>query len=135
MDDDISWEKVYKLGVEEIDSQHKFFIGLLQASMEAPDDADQQEALGYLLQRLLLYAEFHFKTEEGIMSRKQYPVLEQHKQIHEELLAEAERLYAEWTNGSFRKIQLVQFLWIWLRDHIGSVDRSFGEFLQETASE
>ena len=134
MNEDISWENVYKLGVEEIDSQHKFFIGLLQASMEALDDNDQREALGYLLQRLLLYTEFHFKTEEGIMSRKQYPALDDHKKIHEELLAEAEQLYSEWANGALRKTQLVQFLWTWLFDHIGSIDRAFGEYLKEAES-
>ena len=134
MSEDIAWEKVYKLGVEEIDSQHKFFIGLLKASMEAPDDDDQRETLGILIHQLLLYTEFHFKTEEGIMSRKQYPAIEEHKQIHRELLAEAEQLYAKWADGSFRKTQLIQLLWIWLVDHIGSIDRAFGEYLEETAS-
>lgn len=134
MDDEISFDKIFKLGVDEIDSQHQFFVELLKMSMEASDTHDNREELGYLLQRLLLYAEFHFKTEEGIMSRQQYPGLGDHKKIHAELSAEAERLYQEWAQGTLIKTHLVQFMWSWLVNHIGSIDRAFGEYLQAAES-
>ena len=130
----ISWNKSYELGVEEIDDQHHYFIVLinrLATDLEHIEEDDHAFPAAVIAE-LNAYARFHFISEENLMARYGYPDLETHNLHHMELLNQLSNkevmLQVNKSGGEARKI--IDFLVEWFFNHTTKEDRRAAEYIK-----
>ena len=79
------------------------------------------------LPELVLYAGFHFATEERYMARHGYPAREEHETLHAYLLQEIAHVRDRMSPGG--ELTVLQTIKDWLLDHIDNTDKDLGVFL------
>ncbi len=130
----IQWKDDLLIGVKEIDKQHKELFkrinDLLQAMREGKGEKVMEETFTFLQN----YTKTHFKNEERLMNRFDYPEFETHRSYHEQYIKEVDKLHDKLqSQGPSTAIilELQRFLSNWWTNHIKSVDKKLGAFLQE----
>jgi hemerythrin len=122
----IEWKEEYSVNVQEIDAQHKRFIGLMDKLYTASGNFTITEVLGKILDELLDYAQLHFKTEEKYFDKFNYALSEEHKSKHKELLSKIEYfLKAHLELNKDVSFELLDFLEDWLVDHLSTQDKKY----------
>ena len=128
------WEKRYELGMQDIDSQHKFFFELIWRLLHELEREDKFENRFDLVREIKAFAIFHFISEENMMRRANYPDLGKHRAIHDALiqeLSDKEDLFFITADQSDEQA-LIGFLIHWFFDHANEVDSLFVDYLRHT---
>ncbi len=126
----ITWTDALSVGNEEIDSQHKKLVQLINGLHGHMIAGDAHDILGKVLDRMIEYTAFHFATEEGLMARAGYPASAAHKEEHRKLVAKATDLRARFLAGKTAiTMETMAFLRDWLQHHIAESDKALGAFL------
>ena len=87
--------------------------------------------LGATLAELARYTVEHFQFEEQQMAAAGYPQLENHKRLHEKLVAQVVDFQRQFEAGSVTvTLDLMNFLSDWLVNHIKGVDRQYVPLLK-----
>jgi hemerythrin len=81
----VEWDQALATDVPEIDEQHKEIFARFNALMEACDRGRSRELLAETLEFMNNYVLEHFRDEERLQASVDYPLLEAHRSIHEEL--------------------------------------------------
>jgi hemerythrin len=117
--------------IEEIDSQHKSLIGFINKLHDAIEEGRDEQMLGVVLAELLDYTVNHFTTEEQFMDAYNYPASAAHKLEHELLRNQVLALRKQLDAGRpVATVAVMKFLKEWLTNHILSVDKEMGTFLE-----
>ena len=136
MMDDVKWDDKYKIGVEDIDLQHHYFLNLINRIENEIKKADNYEYVKSLVSELNAYTKFHFLSEEGMMLHSGYPKLEEHKQLHYDLIqslgTEQYKLLTYYQKGDERMFEIIKFLIEWFISHTNKEDREYAKFLKST---
>ncbi len=85
----IEWKNEYLVENQKIDSEHKklFEIARKANSIYLEKDKEKQKtSLGYVVDELYSYVNIHFTNEEEYMSSIKYPLLQEHRLLHKNLL-------------------------------------------------
>ena len=82
----LQWSDSYKVGIQEVDEQHKELVAMLNALHVAIVERHAKEASRKILDQLADYTHTHFLLEESLMRVTHYPGFDIHKQQHEELI-------------------------------------------------
>jgi hemerythrin-like metal-binding protein len=128
------WNPEWETGEPAIDQQHRQLLDqlgrLMVALAEGREGAETERAL--LL--MGVYIDQHFKDEETLMARSQYPGLEHHRLIHEDLRDQV-RVLMDFYVHDPRAIpaSVMDFLLTWLKDHLAGEDRLLAEHLRLVA--
>jgi len=126
----IEWDDSLSVGIEEIDSQHKSIITLineLEARKGQGDDAATAKALRFLRS----YLHEHFDLETELMLDLGYPGRDAHQQHHELFVNHVIFFEIEKEFGMVSEQMLadiLDFLRDWFLNHIKREDRKLGEF-------
>lgn len=115
------WKSEYELGVPEIDNQHKTLVEFINNFKNSIPDSttDTRTEMGKVLIYLINYTCFHFEAEEQLMSQINYPNLEQHKIIHQNLISKTKAILIKMKQKeSYTPIEFYYFLMSWLNEHI-----------------
>ena len=127
----MSWRKDYAVGVAQIDAEHHGLFDLVNEFHDTYAHGDSRRKAAQVLNRLVAYAEEHFQHEEQLMGESGYPLLDQQKELHSELVASIfainERLAADTARAS---TEILPFIKNWLVEHIVKNDMDIGEFLR-----
>lgn len=128
----LDWDKNLETGNPIIDGQHKDLIQMVNDLHQAILDRKSNEVLFATLEKLALYTQEHFRTEEGFMTRHNYPGIDKHKKKHDELNQQATQIIADYKNGKYTlSLALSSFLGSWVRHHIFEEDMELVEFLRK----
>jgi hemerythrin len=126
MADLVRWEHELSVNNELIDSQHKKLVDILNELYTALNEKKDKEVLHGLLDDLILSIAEHFRTEEHFMVLAAYPLFNEHKREHDDLVRQALSLQTAYKSG---KVQItndvLDFLNIWLLKHIEGADKKF----------
>lgn len=126
------WREAFSVGDGLIDEQHKQLFALLARLHR---DIHTRQALAVVreaLQELLEYTQHHFAEEEALMETVGYPGLNQHKQLHDQLLRRTHEMSERCALGEEdMSIELLEFLNAWLIQHILEQDRAIGNYLRQ----
>ncbi|MEO5345321.1 MAG: bacteriohemerythrin [Magnetococcus sp. YQC-9] len=131
----ISWRPDFTTGVGIIDDQHRVLIKMLNDAAGKLTDQSSLEDLAKIVQGLINYADYHFKTEERFIVEQGYeslrPVdaeshLSQHRDFVAKVLAVREQIHQ---GQRIPKDVLVSFLSEWLTNHILHTDKALGAFI------
>ena len=77
----MKWNDEYSIGIVEIDEQHKKLFELSEIFNEATEINEIKDILLFLEE----YMQFHFNTEESMMRKYNYELIEEHKKLHDDL--------------------------------------------------
>ena len=125
-----NWSDNLSVGVDVIDGQHRYLIELINDLHGAMRDGKGREAVGEVLDRLVEYTVFHFKTEERLMKAYRYGHPVYHLHEHEKLISRIVELQAQHKSGQAGvSTAALKFLKDWLYEHILKVDKRFAHFL------
>lgn len=128
-EDLVIWSDELSVGIEEIDSQHKVLVDLLNELHRAIVGHHGSEAAHRILAELLEYTRIHFAVEESLMRILGYPDYEEHKHHHELLLNEVRMLSRKLAEGKKSvNFELLHFLKMWLTRHIMEEDQQYTPF-------
>jgi len=124
------WRDNHSVNVEEIDTQHKKILELvnnLHTSVEARLDKNKLEEM---LIDLVEYTRMHFATEEKYMKEHDYSDLNNHHNEHRTLLQHLEHLVAAVSNGKHPTFYSdYDISSDWAMVHIMEYDKKLGDFL------
>jgi hemerythrin len=129
----ITWsDELYSIKVEHIDTQHRHLVSLVNRMHEAVVNGLERSALSQVLEELIDYTVYHFRSEEELFATHHYPQLEIHKQQHNALTEQVLKLQAEFEEGSATiSYEVLDFLHDWLTHHMASSDRGFLHYMEE----
>lgn len=117
----IEWRDGFKIGVAQVDQEHRHLFTLVRALNLASVDQTVDELLDYVVT--------HFTNEQDMMERSAYPAFEQHLKLHEEFASQVADFLASGQAWSEDRVQeLRRFLNKWLIGHIMTHDLRFGKW-------
>lgn len=127
----IVWDPSLEIGVEPIDSQHRELFRRIDRLLEASAARTTATEVGAMLEFLASYVREHFRTEEELMARLEYPGAAEHRAEHVGFAAELENLrreYAAEGGTALLVVRVTSRATQWLREHIYRADRELGKF-------
>lgn len=128
----IIWEDRLLTKITIIDQQHKHFVTILNLLYHKFEHLAPKEEIDPLMSDLVSYASTHFATEEGYMQKYNFPELQEHKAIHDQLTADLTKLIEKY-NLEGKKIlpEIFDFLENWLVQHLDIYDHKYAEYFAQ----
>ena len=128
----VSWKNEYSVGVDDIDSQHKKLIDLLDRLDTSIQKGNDDSITGDIIKELVAYTQTHFKAEEKLMAEIHYADIERHKSLHWNFILEVKGLLVRLKKGKNNEPKdLLKFLVHWIICHIGEEDKRVGDAILE----
>jgi hemerythrin len=125
----LKWDDKYELGNEKIDAEHRIFLGLIVDFHDAAMRGESTDKLIRIFKEISKYAEFHFLSEENVMTEYNYPEQPQHAQMHSRLLSEAKDKLYQLIRGSISPDEVFEFLFEWFAFHTSTEDKKLVGFI------
>lgn len=126
----LNWDNNYSVKIKEIDEQHKSWIDLINYMHEAMKAGKGKEVIGDVLDEVMNYSAFHFKSEEKLFDKYNYPDSNHHKKLHADFVAAFNKMKQRYAGGgSVTSVEIMQHLKDWLINHILKADKQYSEFL------
>ena len=128
----VEWTDDFSVNVEEIDTQHKTLIAMLNTLHEALLSNKGKDVYKHVIDGMIEYATTHFNTEEDYMVKCNFPGYPEHKAEHERFVQETLQLQTNFNETGFTlTYPVVQFLKKWLKDHILETDKKYSRAFNE----
>ncbi len=128
----IEWKRYYDVGIVEIDSQHKQLVDILNKLIQAKNKNSDENTLRAILQELVDHTQAHFVSEELHMRKNNYPLLDDHIQLHKFLINRFIKMIEKINDGNLEiGNELFERLKYWLLQHVLEEDREYGYYLKE----
>lgn len=140
----IVWTKEYSIGVEEMDSQHKMLLIIINRieliAQGNPNRVDFESKVKSVIQELYNYTVLHFSSEEVILKMFNYPDFVNHKKQHDKFieLIEGKKKNIEALLEEEKLSEVVDemnaiynFLSNWLLTHIKKTDSEYTPFFDK----
>ena len=127
----LKWDPSMELGHGVIDAEHCTFHKLIVDFQEAAIQNAPKEKLNKILEEITKYAEFHFASEEKIMTDNQYPELGEHANLHRNLLAAVKDKCTQFQLDKIDSTQVYIFLLNWFAFHTSHEDKKLVSYLNE----
>jgi hemerythrin len=123
----LEWRDEFRIGIDEIDHEHRVLIGLINAAHARGAHADRLDAaLGEI--HALIAA--HFALEEKDMGARHYPALPAHKVDHERLLDELREIMDRAAEeGASLDAEFGERLATWFSEHFRTHDAALHYFV------
>lgn len=124
------WGPQLSVGVPSIDEQHKKLVAMVNTIHDGIRQGIGKDAAAKVLNELVEYTAFHFKTEEDYFDKYGYPETDAHKAIHADLVGKVLAFKEKFDKGyATVDFELLNFLKNWLQNHICITDKKYGPFL------
>ncbi|BHH82356.1 bacteriohemerythrin [Desulforhopalus sp. 52FAK] len=125
----LPWSKDLTIGIEEIDKQHQKLVELLNKQHRSMRIGGGNEDPAAILKELLSYTEYHFRSEEKLFAKFNYPKQDEHIKRHKELIEKVTHFQQQVEDGSASvNMDLMDLLSDWLTNHILKDDKDYVEY-------
>ena len=119
----IEWKDEFNLGIEEVDSEHRTLVALINALHDAmlagAGRADVVEGIS----EIYALVSAHFEREEAFMRKMRYMAFAEHKEDHEVLLDDLREIIERVRSGrGYEEDRLSADLQYWFSDHFRTHD-------------
>lgn len=123
----ISWQPGYSVGNRLLDQQHQQLLSLCNQAIDCmeTDSLESRANFHLILNDLVEYTQSHFKTEEAILARHQYPLLDRHRSEHIAYQVKLTDFLLEASLGNINRSALYHYLADWWREHILCSDKQY----------
>lgn len=130
---EFAWTPKYSVNISKIDQQHSKFIDILNNLNMTLKKGEGREIIDRIIAELEDYADFHFKTEEDLFKKYDYPEYVEHKKEHDDFKKKVKEFLEKSQNQKSGKvvltIEISNFMLDWLINHILKSDKKFGPYL------
>jgi len=128
----IQWDDSLTTGIDDIDDQHRELFRRFNALISACNEGRGREEVMRILLFLDDYIRSHFREEEAMQLKSNFPDYPVHRAQHENFIATTEALAAQFKSEGATLDLLVKTnttLMEWLIGHIRKMDRAFARFM------
>ncbi len=128
----MEWTPDLSVGVEAIDNQHKELIQRMNRFFESMEGDNRQKVLD-MLAFLGDYVVTHFRDEEALQVRYNYPGYAEHKKLHQDFVKDVGEMTENIKNNGFTvasKAMVGMTLTSWLTLHIRRADKAVGDYIR-----
>lgn len=129
----ITWTENLSVANGAIDQDHKHLIGIINRLHDAIASGCGATIVGETLAELADYTGAHFAREEFLMDRFQYPEAAQHRREHAGLIDQLSVIVDQFEKAGAVEVtgDTMDFLKVWMVNHIQKVDCRLGSFLRQ----
>ena len=127
-----SWNDSLLTGVKLIDDQHRDLVARMDHMMDACRQGKGYEEIGDTLKFAVSYVQRHFKDEEGLQAKYEYPGRDEHKTLHAGFVTDVIDLLQEYKKtGPSTELtaKINKTLITWLVTHIHTEDQKVGRHI------
>ena len=128
----LKWQPGFNLGIPEVDKQHKKIIELINDLNQAFIKDNTSKKIGNILDEMSSYATEHFKTEEDLFKKTNFPLSKEHIAQHAYFVNKVEDFKRNFSDGQSITFRLMKFLRSWWTNHILDSDREYVEIIKSS---
>jgi len=126
----VTWDQSYSVSVKRLDEQHQKLFALINSLHDAMRQGKGQAAVQDTVRELATYTATHFRAEEEVLRKANYPGLAAHQAEHQQYVAKVNQFAEDMKAGkNANSISVLGFLKDWLAEHIKRTDRSYSAYL------
>ena len=128
----VEWSEKFSVGDASMDAYHHIFFEMVKEFMaEARRGTFTQAELGDWIHFLGRYTLMHFRAEERLLERCNYPELEQHRAIHRSFAQEIAQLTARFEQypEALPAQEVFTKAMLWFAQHILGEDMKYRPFM------
>ena len=127
------------VGVSEFNKQHLKlasyaveFNQLVEELQEREPTVDDWKRVDAVFSRVTLFVATHFREEEEIMRKYNYPGYPGHKKQHDKFVQDLAKIQSQINDRNVKfKGRMSTLLWEWLYNHINEIDVEYRDFFAE----
>ena len=128
----ITWNDDFKVGVEQLDEQHRQLIQILNRLISKPQATTGSETISELLNDMMNYSKTHFETEENFLRQCNYPHLDEQIAQHRAF----RKKNVDFCTATMQKDktvpkEILHYLHDWWMNHILKSDMKYKPFLNK----
>lgn len=131
----INWDESFSVQNEEIDEQHKEWIGIINKmhdSMLNDDYNTFRTNIEALIAEMVDYTGYHFALEEEYLASIQYPAMAEHVMKHKEFSDQVAEAFRDLRSGNMLlKSNFLKMARSWLVNHILTEDKKYSLYAAE----
>ncbi|MBI4806006.1 MAG: bacteriohemerythrin [Desulfovibrio sp.] len=128
---EVQWSNELTVGIESLDAQHEYLIGLLNDFIRITHAREFDEDYQDLVFRLISSYQDHFKYEEDLMRKHQYPDASEHETDHSQFIVLINMMSTFHYDEVNAPDAVEKFIRKWLSDHLMEKDKALGMYLNE----
>jgi len=120
--------------IKGLDRQHKYLVATLNHLYLGIVGGLGEKALREALRRMVDYTKFHFRSEEVLMDKYNYPrdKFEKHVREHNAFVNKVTEFREKYEAGEAKlTIDVIRFLATWVETHIARTDRDYGYYFKK----
>ena len=119
----IEWNSEFNLGIEEIDSEHRALVALINALHDAMSAGAGRADVVDGISEIYTLVATHFAREEAFMRETRYMAYAEHKEDHEVLLDDLREILDEvGSGGEYAEARLSADLQYWFSEQFRTHD-------------
>ena len=119
---EFTWKDEYSLGNAQIDAEHQRLLELANAVATLANSGEQMTRIKENIVALYDYVKTHFQHEEEYMLQLGYPQYEEHKKLHEGIIAEMNTIMKHSGNLDALVYKFKRLIHVWVLEHILTED-------------
>jgi hemerythrin len=125
-----AWSDAYSVHVRQFDAQHQKLFEIINALADAMRVGKGEDVIREVVGKLAVYTRTHFLQEEVAMRQTGYPGLASHQAQHNKLMTDVEKYKKDLDEGRQpNTVAVLNFLQMWLVDHIQKSDKRYADHL------
>ena len=130
-EDSVTWDDVYLVGLPAIDEQHKKLVVMIGDLFQLCQEGNTSTKLSIVraFNGVSEYTQEHFRAEEELLAKHNYPELPEHKKEHAAFITEVWTQFEQYNKDAAAPIGLPRFLKKWLLNHIAVKDKRYAAFI------
>jgi hemerythrin-like metal-binding protein len=126
----MEWSDRLSVGVDMIDTDHRVLVDQINMLHESLEQGGDPKMVGSVLNVLIDYTAYHFDREKQLMETTGYAESDVHLREHRLLVKKCKEIQAGYQHGQVLGQDVMNFLKVWLTQHILKSDKAFGAHLQ-----
>ena len=127
----LEWKKSYSVKIRKIDRQHRKVLDIINKLYATQANQLQRSDMQHLFDELREFIQTHFRDEEELMLKHNYPGYAEQKREHDafiDLVCEYQKNLLK--NRQEVTINLFNSLWDWFAKHIVRLDQQYVPYLR-----
>lgn len=119
------WKSIYSVGNIHIDKEHKQLFDIANEAFKEVNEKNRKDKIKTIILRLYDYMNKHFEHEEEFMENINYPKIDEHKEMHKNLISLVQNFIKQLSvmNLQIFEKELAKIIDILLVKHIIKEDR------------
>lgn len=128
----VSWTDKLLVNIPSMDQDHRRLVELINSLYNSMNRGEGRDGLGSILKELVNYTVTHFKREEDLLVKANFPDVAAHKVLHNRFVEQVLAFQKEYSEGDVQiDMKLLKLLREWLVDHILVVDTQYSKHLRK----